>query len=69
LQRGFKLAGVKNINMSLWKISDTQSAELLTLFYKNCFSGLSVHESLKQAQLAMSKKYPAYYWAGFVLLE
>ena len=69
LQRGFKLAGVKNIIMSLWKIPDIQSAELLTLFYENCFSGLSVHESLKQAQLAMSKKYPAYYWAGFVLLE
>lgn len=69
LQRGFKLAGVNNIIMSLWKIPDTQSVELLTLFYKNCFSGLSVHESLKQAQLTMSKKYPAYYWAGFILLE
>ena len=69
LQRGFKLAGVKNIIMSLWKIPDTQSAELLTLFYENCFSGLSVHESLKQAQLSMSKKYPPYYWAGFTLLE
>ena len=69
LQRGFKLAGVKNIIMSLWKIPDTQSAELLTMFYQNCFSGLSVNESLKQAQLEMSTRYAAYYWAGFVLLE
>lgn len=69
LQRGFKLAGVKNIIMSLWKIPDTQSAELLTLFYDNCFTGLTVFESLKQAQLVMSKKYPAFYWAGFMLLE
>jgi tetratricopeptide (TPR) repeat protein len=69
LQRGFKLAGVKNIIMSLWKVPDTQSAELLTLFYENCFNGSTVYESLRQAQLKMSKKYPAYYWAGFMLLE
>ncbi len=69
LQRGFKLAGVKNIIMSLWRIPDAQSAELLELFYQNCFRGLTVHESLKQAQKAMSEKYPPYYWAGFVLLE
>ncbi len=69
LQRGFKLAGVKNIIMSLWKIPDAQSATLLSLFYKNCYSGLSIYNALKNAQIEMSKNYPPYFWAGFVLLE
>jgi CHAT domain-containing protein len=69
LQRSFKMAGVKNIIMSLWKVPDTQTAELFDLFYGYCFEGFSIHKSLKLAQSEMQKKYSPYYWAGFVLLE
>jgi CHAT domain-containing protein len=69
LQRAFKLAGAKNIIMSLWKVPDTQTKELMKLFYQNCFSGLSVSDALRTAQTEMSKKYPPYYWAAFKLLE
>ncbi|WP_188465156.1 CHAT domain-containing protein [Bizionia arctica] len=69
LQRAFKMAGVKNIIMSLWKVPDAQTAELFELFYGYCFQGESVHESLRMAQGDMKKKYSPYYWAGFVLLE
>lgn len=69
LQRGFKLAGAKDIIMSLWKVPDTQTSELLTLFYTNCQNGKSVPEALQSAQLQMQKKYPPYYWAAFKLLE
>jgi CHAT domain-containing protein len=69
LQRAFKMAGVKNIIMSLWKVPDKETQELMTLFYNYCFAGKSVHDALQSAQSDMKKKYPPYYWAAFKLLE
>ena len=71
LQRAFKLAGVKNIIMSLWKVPDEKTKELMLLFYQNCFNGRSVNEAFKSAQEEMRNKYPTfpYYWAGFTLLQ
>ncbi len=69
LQRAFKIAGVKNIIMSLWKVPDEQTSELMTSFYTYCFAGKSIHDALQAAQTDMKKKYPPYYWAGFKLLE
>lgn len=69
LQRAFKMAGVKNIIMSLWKVPDAQTSELFDVFYEECFSGKSIHDSFKTAQSKMKAKYSPYYWAGFVLLE
>ena len=69
LQRAFKMAGVKNIIMSLWKVPDTQTAELFDIFYSECFAGKSIHEAFQSAQTKMKAKYSPYYWAGFVLLE
>ena len=69
LQRAFKMAGVKNIIMSLWKVPDEQTTELFDEFYKQCFAGKSIDEALKMAQQKMKAKYPPYYWAGFKLLE
>jgi CHAT domain-containing protein len=69
LQRAFKLAGVKQIIMSLWRVSDKQTAELMSLFYSNWLQGQSIREALRSAQLYMKAKYPPYDWAGFVLVE
>lgn len=69
LQRAFKMAGVNNIIMSLWKVPDTQTAELFEIFYDECFAGKSIHEAFRAAQSKMKAKYSPYYWAGFVLLE
>ena len=69
LQRAFKMAGVKNIIMSLWKVPDTQTAELFEIFYSECFVGKTIHEAFQIAQSKMKAKYSPYYWAGFVLLE
>ena len=69
LQRAFKMAGVKNIIMSLWKVPDTQTAELFDIFYSECFAGKTIHEAFQSAQAKMKAKYSPYYWAGFVLLE
>jgi CHAT domain-containing protein len=69
LQRALKIAGAKNILMSLWKVPDIQTKELMSLFYENIFKGKSILTALQDAQTEMSKKYPPYYWAAFKLLE
>ena len=69
LQRAFKMAGVKNIIMSLWKVPDAQTAELFEVFYAECFKGKTIPEAFREAQNKMKTKYAPYYWAGFVLLE
>lgn len=71
LQRAFKIAGVKNILMSLWQVPDKQTSELMQLFYKNWVDKkLSIRDSLTAAQNTLRKKgLEPYYWAGFVLME
>jgi len=69
LQRAFKLAGVKNMLLSLWKIPDAETAELMSLFYGHYLKGLTARESLYQAQREMRKKYSPFYWAAFVVIE
>jgi len=69
LQRGFKMAGVRKMIVSLWQVPDKETAELMTGFYTYWMKGKSISESFYQAQAEMRKKYPAYYWAAFVLVE
>jgi CHAT domain-containing protein len=70
LQRAFKLAGTKSLIMSLWKVPDEQTSELMALFYSNYMTGRTKSKALKDAQLAMKKKYKApFIWGGFIILE
>lgn len=72
LQRGFKLAGVDKIVMSLWRVDDNATRILMTEFYNNLTNGYTTHDALENAKKTLidSGIYSApYYWAGFVLLE
>ena len=71
LQRAFKIAGVKNILMSLWQVPDYQTKELMVRFYKNWLEDkMEIHEALKVAQNTMREEgYEPFHWAGFILLE
>ncbi len=69
LQRAFKMAGVKKMIVSLWQVPDKETAELMTTFYANWFSGKTIAESFYRAQSEMRKKYSPFYWAAFVLVE
>ena len=81
LQRAFKIAGAKNLIMSLWQVPDFQTQELMTAFYKKWLPAaaeakagktekMSIREAFRAAQKEMREKYQhPYFWAGFVLVE
>jgi CHAT domain-containing protein/Tfp pilus assembly protein PilF len=71
LQRGFKMAGVHYIIMSLWQVPDNETTEFMGYFYDNWPGDMTIREAFQQTQLKMKYKYPdePYKWAGFVLME
>ncbi len=70
LQRAFKMAGAKNVLMSLWAVSDQHTQEFMTTFYQNLFSGLSINKAYKKTLEQIKNTYPdkPYIWAAFVLI-
>jgi CHAT domain-containing protein len=70
LRRSFVLAGARGLLMSLWKVPDQQTQELMEDFYRRIFDvGLiqSRAEALRAAQLALKEKYPdPGYWGAFI---
>jgi tetratricopeptide (TPR) repeat protein len=67
LRRAFILAGAKTLVMSLWKVPDEQTQELMEDFYRRVLGGKPRAESLREAQLAMKAKYPhPLYWGAFI---
>lgn len=71
LQRSFKMAGVKNIIMSLWKVPDVETAEFMKIFYQKMFDGGTIDNSFYATQAAMRKKYESnsYKWAAWILIR
>jgi len=69
LQRAFKMAGARNLIVSLWQVPDKETAELMTLFYGYLLNKNTVREAFYKAQKDMRKKYPPYSWAAFILIE
>jgi hypothetical protein len=67
LRRAFVLAGAKTLVMSLWKVPDEQTQELMVDFYERLLAGEGRAEALRQAQLALKEKHPhPYYWGAFI---
>jgi len=70
LQRAFLIAGAKSIIMSLWKVDDEATQQLMTMFYENYATTLDVRASFTKAQQRLRQKYPEpYFWGAFVLIE
>lgn len=68
LNKAFIKAGSKNIVMSLWSVSDKETAELMKEFYLNIKNTNDYPKSLQNAKLMMIKKniHP-FYWSAFIL--
>ncbi len=70
LQRALKMAGVKQMIVSLWQVPDKATMRLMILFYRHWLAGQNTQEALRSAQLQLKAKYPhPYFWAAFVLVE
>jgi len=69
LQRALKIAGAECILMSLWKVDDQATQELMTAFYRSYLSHRNKRKAFRKAQSELRKKYPEpYYWGAFVML-
>jgi tetratricopeptide (TPR) repeat protein len=67
LRRSFTVAGAKTLVMSLWKVSDLETQELITDFYHRLLMGQPCAEALRDAQLTMKNKHPEpFYWGAFI---
>jgi tetratricopeptide (TPR) repeat protein len=85
LRRAFVLAGAQTIVMSLWKVSDRHTQELMEMFYKNMKDGIrrdderdndnnnkkviSRAEALRKAQLEIKAKYKDPYYWGAFICQ
>ena len=67
LRRAFVLAGARTLVMSLWKVPDEPSAQLMEAFYENLGAGMGRAEALREAQLALARLYPPpWFWGAFI---
>jgi CHAT domain-containing protein/tetratricopeptide (TPR) repeat protein len=78
LRRALVLAGSQTQVMSLWKVSDAGTRDLMSAYYTRLQAGEERTEALRQVQLAMQRgelkptqdaanyQHP-YYWAAFIL--
>lgn len=69
LQRAFKVAGAQSMILSLWKVDDQTTQEMLEYFYQAWLDGADKRTAFKQAQLKVRESYPyPYYWGAFVMI-
>jgi len=77
IRRAFIQAGAKSLVMSLWKVRDKETKELMVALYRNIQSGMNRCQALRQAALAemeiVKKRYEMnvahpFFWGGFVFL-
>ena len=67
LRRAFAVAGAETLVMSLWKVPDAQTQELMIDFYERLRDGRPRADALRDAQLDMKKKHPhPAYWGAFI---
>lgn len=69
----FAYAGCPSLVMSLWKIDEKVSSEIISRFYEYLADGMPKHLALRQAKLDHLANAPEelaapYYWAGMVLV-
>jgi CHAT domain-containing protein len=66
-RRSFGLAGARTIVMSLWKVPDDQTQELMVDFYRRILRGTPKAKALREAQLEIKARHPEpFFWGAFI---
>jgi CHAT domain-containing protein/Tfp pilus assembly protein PilF len=69
LRRALVIAGSESQVMSLWKVDDEATQELMEAYYRRLTAGGGRSEALRRVQLGMlasdERRHP-FYWAGFI---
>jgi CHAT domain-containing protein len=69
LQRSFLIAGASNVIMSLYKVPDVVTMELMLNFYDNWLESNDKHDAFMKAKQTVRAKYNSpYYWGAFVII-
>ncbi|TET52663.1 MAG: CHAT domain-containing protein, partial [Anaerolineales bacterium] len=70
LRRALVIAGARSLLMSLWRVDDEATRDLMDAFYRRLRSGKGLSEALRQSQLEMieneNRAHP-FFWAAFIL--
>ena len=70
LQRAFQLAGAETVIMSLWKVNDEATQQLMTTFYSEWMKSGDKFRAFQLAQKNMREQYEQpYYWGAFVMMN
>jgi CHAT domain-containing protein/tetratricopeptide (TPR) repeat protein len=68
LQRAIIVAGAENLLMSLWKVDDVATSQLMVNLYET-WDGTNTIDAFRAAQIALRQQYPhPYYWGAFIML-
>ena len=69
LRRALVLAGSQTQVMSLWKVSDVSTRDLMVAYYGRVLHGEGRSAALHavQREMLQSKRSQPYYWAAFIL--
>ena len=71
LQRAFLTAGANALIMSLWKVDDVATQQLMNIFYNNWIKTGDKQKAFRQAQLQLmaNPKYKdPFFWGAFVMM-
>jgi CHAT domain-containing protein/Flp pilus assembly protein TadD len=67
LRRAFLLAGAKTLVMTLWRVDDKVTVELMENYYRRLLRGEGRASALHQAQLDLRQRYlDPFFWAAFI---
>ncbi len=69
IQRAFRVAGARSIIISLWKVDDSATQKLMTMFYEEWLLSGNKRQAFTAAQNKLRKEYKdPQYWGAFIIV-
>ena len=69
LRRAFLVAGAETVVMSLWKVNDETTRELMEVYYRNLLAGQGRATALREAMRELRRTRPhPHHWAPFLAM-